>query len=113
MVALKLQSLEHLGRWAAQREVSILFRRTHSNVMGFRACGLSPERAPRWFYLAMEYVRGRPLSQWEEENPGARRVVELLRGLARGLEATHAAEALHRDIKDSNPAASPSGRPAE
>ncbi|NPC86630.1 protein kinase, partial [Pyxidicoccus fallax] len=75
----------------------------HRNVVGFRGCGVYPERAPRGFYLAMEYVPGRQLGQWvEEENPSARRAAELLRGMARGLEATHAAAVLHRDIKESN-----------
>ena len=72
-------------------------------MVGFRACGLYPGSEPRWFYLAMEYVRGRTLQQWvDEENPGARRVAELLRGMARGLAATHAASVLHRDIKEHN-----------
>ncbi|WP_163990176.1 serine/threonine-protein kinase [Pyxidicoccus caerfyrddinensis] len=102
VVALKLQSLEHLGVWA-EREVSLLPRLEHRNVVGFRECGLHPPQAPQWCYLAMEYVRGRTLSRWvEEENPGARRAAKLLLGLARGLEATHAAEVLHRDIKESN-----------
>ncbi|WP_164008372.1 serine/threonine protein kinase [Pyxidicoccus trucidator] len=102
VVALKLQPLESLGKWA-EREVSILLRLTHRNVVGFRGCGLYPEQSPRWFYLAMEYVHGRTLSRWvDEENPSARRAAELLRGLARGLEATHAAQVLHRDIKESN-----------
>jgi predicted Ser/Thr protein kinase len=101
-VALKLQPLDVRGAWP-EREVSLLVRLRHRNVVGFRGCGLFPEGAPRGFYLAMEYVRGRPLPQWvDEENPGARRAAELMRGLAGGLEATHAAGVLHRDIKESN-----------
>ncbi|QSQ11057.1 serine/threonine-protein kinase [Myxococcus landrumensis] len=101
-VALKLQSLEHLGDRAV-REVDTLTRLTHHNVVGFRGGGLFPPEAPEWLYLAMEYVRGRPLAQWvEEENPGARRVAELALGMARGLEAAHASDVLHRDIKEAN-----------
>jgi serine/threonine-protein kinase len=102
VVALKLQSLEGLGGQAF-REVSILSRLKHRNVVGFRECGVYPTPAPRWAWVAMEYVHGRTLKQWvEEENPGARRAAELLRGLARGLEAAHAERVLHRDIKESN-----------
>ncbi|MCP3136723.1 serine/threonine protein kinase [Pyxidicoccus xibeiensis] len=101
-VALKLQSLRRLAGWPV-REGTILLRLEHRNVVGFRACGLYPGHAPCWFYLAMEYVRGRTLQQWvDEENPGARRVAGLLLGMARGLEATHAAQVLHRDIKEHN-----------
>ncbi|MCP3103752.1 serine/threonine protein kinase [Myxococcus sp. K15C18031901] len=102
VVALKLQSLEHLGGWAG-REVAILLRLSHRNVVGFRDTGLHPVDAPEWRYLAMEYVHGRPLAQWlEEENPDAHGVARLALGLARGLEAAHAAQVLHRDIKESN-----------
>ncbi|AKF79665.1 serine/threonine protein kinase [Myxococcus fulvus 124B02] len=101
-VALKLQSLEQLGGWAL-REVAILTRLAHRNVVGFRAGGLFPSESPAWLYLAMEYVRGRPLAQWvEEENPSARGAATLALGMARGLEAAHTADVLHRDIKEDN-----------
>ncbi|MCE9672226.1 serine/threonine protein kinase [Myxococcus stipitatus] len=102
VVALKLQSLEDLGGWA-RREVAILMRLSHRNVVGFRDTGLHPATEPEWRYLAMEYVHGRPLAQWlEEQNPDARGVARLALGLARGLEAAHAAQVLHRDLKESN-----------
>lgn len=102
VVALKLQALTQPGGWA-WREVSILQRLKHRNVVGLRGWGLLQEPVSQWGYLAMEYVHGRTLAQWvEEENPGARRAAELLRGMARGLEAAHAAEVLHRDLKESN-----------
>ncbi|QSQ23079.1 protein kinase [Pyxidicoccus parkwayensis] len=100
--ALKLQSLSELGGWA-QREVSILTRLGHPNVVRFHACGLWPDKAPRWFYIAMELVEGRALNEWvSQENPSARRAVRLVRDLARGLAAAHGSEVLHRDVKESN-----------
>ena len=95
--ALKLQSLSELGGWA-QREVAILTRLGHPNVVRFHACGLWPDEAPRWFYLAMALVEGRTLNEWvAEENPGARRAACLARDLARGLAAAHGDGVLHRD----------------
>jgi serine/threonine-protein kinase len=100
--ALKLQPLTELGGWA-RREAHILTRLEHPHVVRFQACGLYPEAAPCWFYLAMEYVEGRTLDVWvREENPGARRVAELLGDMARGLEALHAVGVLHRDLKEVN-----------
>ncbi len=102
MFALKLQPLEELAGWS-EREVTILLRLKHPNVVGFRACGTWPDRLPRWFYLAMDLVDGQPLGAWvHEHNPDARRAALLLRGLARGLTAAHAAGVLHRDVKESN-----------
>lgn len=101
-VALKLQSLHKMAGWP-ERECAILLRLRHPNVVAFRACGKFPGERPRVFYLAMECVRGRTLHQWvEEENPSARQVARLLRGMARGLEATHAAGVVHRDLKETN-----------
>ncbi|ATB50982.1 serine/threonine protein kinase [Corallococcus macrosporus] len=100
--ALKLQSLAALGGWA-HREVDILRRLDHPNVVRFHACGLWRDTAPEWFYLAMELVEGRPLNQWvDEENPSPRQAAALALGLARGLAAAHAAGVLHRDLKESN-----------
>ncbi|WP_434347121.1 serine/threonine protein kinase [Myxococcus virescens] len=100
--ALKLQSLAALGGWA-QREVDILRRLNHPNVVRFHACGLWRDTAPEWFYLAMELVEGRPLNRWvDEENPSPRQAAALALGLARGLAAAHAKGVLHRDLKESN-----------
>jgi serine/threonine-protein kinase len=100
--ALKLQSLAHLGGWP-EREAALLMRVRHPHVVGFRGCGLHPAEAPEWFFLAMEYVEGRTLHRWvEEENPGARTAAALVLGVARGLAALHAVGALHRDVKEEN-----------
>ncbi|WP_163782336.1 serine/threonine-protein kinase [Myxococcus vastator] len=101
-VALKLQSIAALGG-RAQREVDILRRLDHPNVVRFHACGLWRDTAPEWFYLAMELVEGRPLNQWvDEENPSPRQATALALALARGLAAAHAEGVLHRDVKESN-----------
>lgn len=100
--ALKLQSISALGGWA-QREVDILRRMNHPNVVRFHACGLWLDTAPEWFYLAMELVEGRPLNRWvDEENPSSRQAAALALGLARGLAAAHAKGVLHQGLKESN-----------
>lgn len=100
--ALKLLDLKAVGGWA-EREVAILLRLKHQNVVGFVGCGFWPDESPRCLFIAMEFIEGRQLDVWAaEENPSAREVVRKVLGAARGLAAVHAAKVVHRDVKESN-----------
>jgi serine/threonine protein kinase len=99
--ALKLLPLQ-AGEWA-RREVALLLGLKHAHVVGFDSCGFWPREAPCFLYVVMEYVEGRRLDVWaQEENPGAREVAGKVLGAARGLAALHATHALHRDVKEAN-----------
>ncbi|RKG78490.1 serine/threonine protein kinase [Corallococcus sp. CA049B] len=100
--ALKLLHLPLLGE-RVEREVSILLRLRHPNVVGLQGYGLWPPGAPRFGVIAMEYVDGRRLDVWaDEENPSARQVARVALDVARALAASHAAGVLHRDVKEAN-----------
>jgi len=102
LYALKLIPLWGLAEWA-EREVAILLRLKHSNLVRIRGHGQWPDEAPQYFFIAMDYVEGRRLDVWaKEENPSAREVVLKVRGVARGLGAAHRAKVVHRDLKESN-----------
>jgi len=63
-----------------------------------------PARPRRHLYVTLEYVEGRTLAQWLADHP--RPDVEAVRGvveqIARGLQAFHRLEMLHRDLRLEN-----------
>ncbi|RKG99551.1 serine/threonine protein kinase, partial [Corallococcus praedator] len=100
--AVKLLHLPRVGE-RAEREVSILTRLHHPNVVRILGHGYWPVAEPHFAVIAMEYVDGRRLDAWaEEENPTARQVADVVLGVARALTATHADGVVHRDVKEAN-----------
>ncbi|NTX39837.1 serine/threonine protein kinase [Myxococcus sp. CA033] len=86
-----------------EREVSILLRLSHPNVVGIRGLGYWPSAAPEFAVIAMEFVEGRELGTWaNEENPSARQVTRMVLDVARALAASHEAGVIHRDVKEAN-----------
>ncbi|CAM4540648.1 serine/threonine-protein kinase [Myxococcus xanthus] len=100
--ALKLVERRRVGG-RAEREVSILLRLKHANVVGLHGFSYWQVGEREFALIAMEYVEGRQLGVWvKEENPTARQVAKVTLDVARALAASHAAEVLHRDVKESN-----------
>jgi serine/threonine-protein kinase len=103
LFALKLIRLQGAGGEWGEREVDILRKLRHPNVVGFRGCGYWPDAAPRFLFIVMEYVEGLALDAWARaHNPSARELVRKLLPLVEALRAVHAAGVVHRDLKESN-----------
>nr|WP_217442674.1 serine/threonine-protein kinase [Myxococcus sp. CA033] len=100
--ALKLVERQRVeGR--VEKEVSILLRLTHPNVVGLRGFSYWQAGERDYALIAMEYVEGRKLSAWvKDENPSARQIAKVTLDVARALAASHAAGVVHRDVKDAN-----------
>ncbi|ATB46011.1 serine/threonine protein kinase [Corallococcus macrosporus] len=100
--ALKLVERQRVeGR--VEKEISILLRLTHPNVVGIRGFTYWQAEERDFALIAMEYVEGRKLSAWvKDENPSARRIAKVTLDMARALKASHEAGVVHRDVKDAN-----------
>ncbi|HEX5751483.1 MAG TPA: serine/threonine protein kinase, partial [Archangium sp.] len=72
--ALKFIHLEHVGDWG-WRELFILLSHSFAHVVKLVGHLKWPEDRPEFLVLVMEYVEGRPLHRWaQEDNPSARAV---------------------------------------
>jgi serine/threonine protein kinase len=98
--------------WRFAREVKLLQLVVHSSVPRFEDRGwwTGPE-GDRFPYIVMEWIQGVPLYEWaRQQKPTSLQVLRVLEQLAGALAATHAAGAMHRDVKGDNVRVCPSGR---
>jgi serine/threonine-protein kinase len=75
----------------------------HPNIVGLREVYFDDPP----FYVVMDYVEGRDLAQWCEQQGGADRVpleskLEIAAQISDALQAAHDAGVIHRDVKPGN-----------
>ncbi|MGO8995259.1 MAG: protein kinase domain-containing protein [Polyangiaceae bacterium] len=81
------------------REAQAMAKVTHPNVATVYDVGTFGAEV----FIAMEYVRGETLRQWQAARPrSAREILEAYVQAGRGLAAAHAEGILHRDFKPDN-----------
>lgn len=80
------------------REARAMARLTHPNVVAIHDVGEHEGQV----FIAMEFVRGRTLTEWMTEAHSWREAVDLLLGPASGLAAAHEQGLVHRDFKPDN-----------
>jgi eukaryotic-like serine/threonine-protein kinase len=103
-IALKLLRAElelHENRAEARllREAKAIARVSHANVVTVHDTGTFGGRV----FIAMEFVDGATLRDWLDARPRGRdEILRVFVAAARGLDAAHAADLVHRDFKPQN-----------
>jgi len=110
-VALKLPRLARLRKDLQkrfERERDILASLEHPNIARLYDAGISPEGLP---YLAMEYVQGRPVTEWSDAHRvGLRERLKLFLQVIEAVQFAHSVRVVHRDLKPSNILVAESGQ---
>lgn len=89
------------------REAQAMAKLSHPNVVPVFEVGEHEGQ----LFVAMEFVRGRPLNEWREADaPGWREILAKYVQAGQGLDAAHAAGIVHRDFKPGNAVIGDDGR---
>jgi serine/threonine-protein kinase len=92
-------SLDPVGRERFRIEVEAAMKLYHPNLVSVFGAGEAAGRP----YLAMELVKGRPLSDiLKQRRPSEKEVARWIEQAARGVAAAHARGIVHRDLKPAN-----------
>ena len=83
------------------REAALAARLEHPHIVSVYDCGIEGDR----LWIAMRYVDGIDAAELIRRSPGGvpvERAVGIVDGAARGLDAAHRRNLLHRDVKPAN-----------
>lgn len=95
-----------------RQEVEILSRLQHPGIAQVYEAGVADLGRGMQPFYAMEYIRGRPVTQYTaEERPSAREKGRLLLELCRAVHHAHKKGVVHRDLAPSNILVDDEGRP--
>ena len=98
------------GKARFEREVQILARLNHPNIVKVHDSGKTPAGS---VYYVMEYVSGTPLDAFIASKPdlAVESALRLFQGMCAGIEAAHLRGIIHRDLKPANILVNDEGQP--
>lgn len=82
-----------------QKEFEIALTLSHPNIARIYSFEELPEIGP---CIVMEYVDGRPLDQFSQENPSAKMRQRAIKQMLDAMAYYHSLQVVHRDLKPSN-----------
>ncbi len=98
VIRLGLDSKPVLARFQAERQALSLMQ--HPAIASVFDAGVSTEGQP---FIAMEYVRGVPITDYCDQNKlPLRERIELFRRVCAGIQHAHLKGVMHRDLKPAN-----------
>ncbi len=111
LVAIKVLRWGQLARSADQlrfdRELRVLAKLQHPNIVAVHDGGARDDVR----YFVMDYVRGRTLQQYAQENPPLEARLRVFLRICRAVDAAHRRGVIHRDLKPSNVIVDDDGEP--
>ncbi|MDM7998829.1 MAG: serine/threonine-protein kinase, partial [Dehalococcoidia bacterium] len=96
------------ARWRFEREVKLIARLRHPNIVVIHDSGIAQKR----YYFAMDYVRGEPLDTHIRLSAlPTRGIVRIFLQVCDAVSCAHRHGVIHRDLKPSNILVGDDGRP--
>ena len=90
-----------------QQEVNAMKMLRHANIIKIFEIG----QQGNTHYFTMEYIEGKPLSDYVQDKMSAKKIAYIIEKVARALDYAHSKNIIHRDIKPANIMISKSGEP--
>ncbi len=96
------------ARYRFEQEIELVARLKHPNIVTIFDSGIAEEQ----YYYAMEFIKGKPLDEYvDEEKLSLRETMELFGKVASAIAYAHQHGIIHRDLKPGNILVDEQGEP--
>ncbi|MCD6393109.1 MAG: serine/threonine protein kinase [Planctomycetes bacterium] len=96
------------ARYRFEQEIELVARLKHPNIVTIFDSGITEEQ----YYYAMEFIKGKPLDEYiDEEKLSLRKTMELFGKVASAIAYAHQHGIIHRDLKPGNIMVDEQGEP--
>ena len=115
VVALKVLGPTMMSQAAFARfkfETEVLAKLQHDGIARIYDAGIAKGNGPERPWFAMEYINGRPLNEWvQQQEPSLSNRLVLMERIAEAVHHAHSRGVVHRDLKPANILVQEDGHP--